>query len=385
MKLFKRFLFAKWIFNKPRKNDILIYDRESEWIARFLFSKKSYEILDVRYESINIYIFYITFLKVGIKNFVQNYKKNFMKLVSPKIVFTAMDNYLAFYKLKNIYDKPFYISVQNGMRNYEFYNECKKYIQKTTAKLKADHIFFFGKNEKERCSKIIEGNIHCSGSLLNNHYLISARKVKKKISSIMYISQYSVASHDQASTFAKNSFKKDIRIFNYLIRFCEKKNIKLSFCAKVATSLETFYRNKLNKGNWIYRPKVSEFKTYKTLNKQQMIVFRYSTLGFEALAKGIKCVASSEHFPIRGSNVNYPKSGLFWTNSKNYDDLEKTLNRVIGFSNKRWKKIVDKYSTEILSYDPTNTKIKKILKNILKKNTNKLKTNKQTLKYMRST
>ena len=89
MKLFKRFLFAKWIFNKPRKNNILIYDRQSVKRARFLFSKKSCEILDVRYESINIYIVCITFLKSGIKNFVENYKKFFIELVSPKIVFTA--------------------------------------------------------------------------------------------------------------------------------------------------------------------------------------------------------------------------------------------------------------------------------------------------------
>ena len=143
---------------------------------------------------------------------------------------------------------------------------------------------------------------------------------------------------------------------------------------------ESLSRSFFVKDNLIFHSRVNREKTYKTINKQQMIVFHFSTLGFEALAKGIKCVSSYKCFPMRGSNVKYPKSGLFWTNSKNYYDLEKTLNRVIGFSNKRWKKIVDKYSTEILSYDPRNVKIKKILKNILKKNTNK-----QTLKYMYST
>ena len=47
--------------------------------------------------------------------------------------------------------------------------------------------------------------------------------------------------------------------------------------------------------------------------------------------------------------------------------MEKILNRVINTSKKNWKKVVRKYSSEIMEYDPKNKKIKKILKNILKK------------------
>ena len=130
LKIFKNLIFSKWNFKKPNKKNILIYDRASEHFSRYLFPKKSYEILDSRYESTNIYIFCITFLKSGIKNFKDNYKKNFIEFVSPKIVFTSIDNNPAFYNLKNIYDKPFYISVQNGMRNNIFYKECKKIIQR---------------------------------------------------------------------------------------------------------------------------------------------------------------------------------------------------------------------------------------------------------------
>ena len=46
--------------------------------------------------------------------------------------------------------------------------------------------------------------------------------------------------------------------------------------------------------------------------------------------------------------------------------MEKVLNRVLNTSNKKWKEIASKYSFEIMSYDPKNKKVKKILKNILK-------------------
>ena len=367
--IFKNLIFAKCIFKKPNKKKILIYDGYSESFARCFFPKKSYEILYCRYESINIYIFCMTLLKSGIINFKDNYKKKFIESVSPNIVFTSIDNNPAFYNLKNIYGKPFYISVQNGLRSNFFYKDCKKFIKRTKKKLKADHIFLFGKNDKKRFSKIIEGNIHCSGHVVNNHYLI--KPSQKKINSIMYISQYRW--HEEGKKTSRNSafwaeiLEQDKRIFGYLNKFCKKRNIKLIYCAKIGISFEPYLRNILVKGDWIYFPNINKFKTYKNLNKQQMVVSRDSTLGFEALAKGLKCAFLYEHFPAKDCIVKYSKSGVFWANTKNYYDSEKILTRVIGFNNKRWKKIVNKYSAEILTYDPANAKMKKILKDILKK------------------
>ena len=153
MNLFFKLIKAKWVFNKPNKKNILIYDRHSVDYSQFLFSKKNCEILDVRYESINAYVFCATFLAFGIKNFKENYKKKFIEFVSPKIVYTAISGTFAFFKLKNLYNKPIYICDQHGMskvgnsyKESEFYEEAKKYMQKTKKTLRADHIFFFGKN-----------------------------------------------------------------------------------------------------------------------------------------------------------------------------------------------------------------------------------------------
>ena len=149
----------------------------------------------------------------------------------------------------------------------------------------------------------------------------------------MYISQYKLSIHNEPDS-PLNTFEEDKRIFNHLIKFCKKKNIKLSLCSndldkKNGTTLESYYRKNLIKGNWIYLPQGSKMNTYTNLNKRQMIVFGYSTLGFEALAKNLKCAIFYKYFPIIGSYVKYPKSGPFWTNEKSYEALEKILNRVI--------------------------------------------------------
>ena len=357
---------AKWVFKKPSKKKILIYDGVTQ--AEFIFSKKNYEILHVRYESINLYVACTTLLTFGIKNFKNNYKKVFMMFVLPIVVYTGIDNNPAFYKLKDIYNLPIYISAQFGMRSNEFYNECKQYIKKKRKKLKADHIFVFCEKEKERLLQIIEAKIHVVGSVRNNKFPIQSKGINKKIKSIMFISQY-VPSMKNEPNLPYNIFKvrKEKQIFNYLVKFCEKKKIQLNFLSKAKAEdlAESFFRNYFIKGNWIFHHHVNLEKTYKIINKQQMIVFHFSTLGFEALAKRIRCVSFNNYFPIKGNHINYPKAGAFWSNSTSYLEFKKTLNKVIGFSNKHWKKIAKKYSSEILSYDPNNYKIKKILKSVL--------------------
>ena len=96
-----------------------------------------------------------------------------------------------------------------------------------------------------------------------------------------------------------------------------------------------------------------------------MIVFSWSTLGFEALAKGIKCVSFHKFFPSKGANIKYAKTGFFWSSLKNYYQFKKMLIRVISVSDSKWKKIANKYSSEILDYDPDNKNVKKILKKII--------------------
>ena len=106
-----------------------------------------------------------------------------------------------------------------------------------------------------------------------------------------------------------------------------------------------------------------------------MVVFHSSTLGFEALAKGIKCASFNKVFPIPDEinafdekkkihiNFNkYPRKGPFWTDSESYSDYVEVLDKVIGFSNNEWKKIVKKYSYEIVSFDYRNNKLKKNIK-----------------------
>ncbi len=357
-----KLITSKWVFLKPNKKKILIYDRVSKDFLNVFFNKNDYEVLDVRYESINFYVIISTLLKCRFSNFVSNYKKTYIEVVSPKIVVSAIDNDIGFFKLKDIDQKPKYICFQNGLRTNDFYIQCKNYIKKYKKKLRIDHFFLLGSNEKKRMIKIIESEFYCLGSIKNNYYPIKKKKTVKKISSIMYVSQFNLDMYNRSFY---ETFNEDKKIFNFLYKFCEEKKIKLIYGSKLDLSMEKYIRNNLPKGDWTYHPRLSAKKTYKNLNNQEMIVFSWSTLGFEALAKGIKCVSFHKYFPSIGSNVKYPQTGFFWSSLKNYSQFKKKISKILSTSDSRWKKISNKYSSEILDYDPDNRNVKKMLKKII--------------------
>ena len=92
-----------------------------------------------------------------------------------------------------------------------------------------------------------------------------------------------------------------------------------------------------------------------------MIVFTHSTMGFEALSKGIKVLAIYSHFPEKSTSLNYKRKGQFWSNAMSYPDFEKLIKKVMKYSDRKWANIVKKYSSEIMFYDHENKRKIKII------------------------
>ena len=113
---------------KPKKSKILIYDALSVKYAKNLFKNLPMTVFHTRYEGLSIYILFKTFLK-KVFPILKKITKNFFLFVNPKIIYTAIDNNIGFYKLKTLFPKAYYIADQNGMRDKKFVNECKNFIK----------------------------------------------------------------------------------------------------------------------------------------------------------------------------------------------------------------------------------------------------------------
>ena len=145
IKIIKKILKFQLNFKQPKKDRILVYDRESIKFARVLFKRNYFITFDVRCESINLYILLSSMIKYGFKNLRQNYKYEYFKTVEPKIIYTSIDNNLGFFKLKYLYPKALYVADQNGIRDSKFFNECKKHNKLNKLKKLYIDIFLFWK------------------------------------------------------------------------------------------------------------------------------------------------------------------------------------------------------------------------------------------------
>ena len=373
--LTKKIISIKWKLTKPKKKRFLIYNGICANVLYKIIKIEESEILHVRFESINLFILFFTFCKSGFKNLKMNYKINYIKHVNPKFVVTNIDNDPSFYKLKNIFPSPCYISIQAGMRTTKQYYVLFDKNQNLKP-LNVDHLFVFGKSIKEKILENFKFNITITGSVLNNYYKKS-NNIKTE-NSILFISQTNLKEWNNLKKIPEN----EKIIFNLLYKFCKTKNLELHLLPK--NIIEKNYRKDLIKGDWKYintemvmpgEVNKDGKTSFSFVDNHKMVVFLYSTLGYELLARGVKCASFSygsldiswgkknKAFPIIpfGSLQKFENTGPFWTNEMDEELINKTLHNVYNFSDKEWIETTEEIMPEIMHYDPGNSLIKKVL------------------------
>ena len=355
------FFKSKWVFKKPDRKKILIYDGVgSELILKYVY-RSDCEIYYNRGESFNLYVLFYSIYKNGIYNLKKNYKKSFFNFVKPKIAITFIDNNSAFYKLKKEFPKIIFLSIQNGVRNKQDFIDIQKGNETNLA---SDYILTFSKNYSQKYAKFIKAKFIPIGSFKLN--LINLNCTEKK--DILFISKHK----DPDVPFNEH------QIIDFLIKYCKEKKINLDICFKtdLRKIFENIFKKKYNKINF----KFSKAKNYSyhLLKDYKLIFFTDSTLGYEALALGKKAVSCSYGSMkniewIRKNNIPRPltkfghpekfkNKGFFWINYFDTSELKKILNKTFQMSNKIWIKKSKKIINKIMSYDYGNKNFVNILK-----------------------
>ena len=91
-------------WRKPKKKEIIIYDKARTKVIEKYLDKKDYVILNVRYKnnnSINFYIIFKILLKFKLN--IKTYKNELINEISPKFVISMIDNNHGFYTLKKTF------------------------------------------------------------------------------------------------------------------------------------------------------------------------------------------------------------------------------------------------------------------------------------------
>ena len=156
---------------------------------------------------------------------------------------------------------------------------------------------------KIKCQNILIVKLFLQVLLKIIFFYLERKKDIKKTDSILFISQVKATSESDITPKYKIKIDNEIRIVKALENYCKRNNYLFKIAAKSTEEKMDFYKRKFGDGEWTIIPRKEEhtpaFPTpYDLVNNSSLVVFTNSTLGLEALVKGIRGVAfPPEEFP----------------------------------------------------------------------------------------
>ena len=361
----------------PSSSDIIIVDESgSGSIVPYLENLKV-TIIYTRGENINFPCFiYAVILRIfKFDCFYVSYIGAYIKLTSPKLLITFIDNNPSFYKLSNYFPNIKTVFIQNGHRTvYLDIFESLSFNKKQHV----DYMLVFGNAVGELYSKYIGGNVIPIGSLKNNSISRNSYFSNKEKNKVVFISEFKAKKSDGSflPTYGIEHdlfYKAEKEILTFLSQWCLANNFKLEICGRSPleeSDIEfTFFKQILPSFSFEFFKKESTLSSYSCIDKAEIVVNVDSSLGYESLSRGNKTAC----FAIRSEILGWkdlcfgwpnklPVCGPFWTNEIDTNQFENIMNYLKNVSDKEWKNVVSEIlSDDIILYDDGNTKFKELI------------------------
>lgn len=367
---------AEKIWRKPKVAKILIYDRCGAEVLLGYVRKEDAEIMDVRGESINLYVLLKCILAFDLSG--ECYRNKYIAAVRPAVILTFIDNNPRFYELKRANPQAVTVFLQNGWRGEtaDVFGYLKQ--RPRDGNYRVDYMLTFGSAMGEKYREYIAGRVMPIGSIRCNQVLVSECADSR---SLVFISQYGVPLEDpdQAEFVSidgrpvtwRDFYSAEKTVVGFLARYCENRGLSLQICGRdpggTAEEYE-FFRETIGNRKWQYLPRDGHEGNYKLVDRATVVVGIDSTLVYESLARGKKTgVFSIRSDLLRDPAAKFgwpetlPDNGPFWTNQADENAFEKILDYLITVSDADWEKIRKEYVPNLIEYDPGNSRFTSLL------------------------
>ena len=377
---FRMFFFAKWNFFAPRKNNLLIFDRENSQYINRIFKKKAH-ILDVRGEQFNFVVLFKTLMGLKFNKFYYHYQINYIKSVNPDLIISGIDTSSFYLNLKKYFPNKKIILLQSSkISNYTgvFLNILKKINIKK--KFRLDYFFVTNESSISLFKKYIDCKFIVHGSFKNN-FIPKKINITKKFGLISQVSKY-----------GEKKFLSNLKNIIYIEKFFEKyteelvKNFIKIFPKEILYvipynfigSKDFIYEKKflLDLGK-NYKLKIKIFNkskpddAYKYLDKLNILFGLNSTLLYEAFARNKKILYCNSFLneKIKGYEFGWPNKKLHDSHISikrlNFQDFKKKLNNLVIMSDNKLNKYYKKIKIDIMEFDNGNQKLIKTIKKLI--------------------
>lgn len=366
-RLLKSLTRLRWRILPPRHKPVLLYFVTGADVIAPYFTSDEFQVLDLRESEVNLWVAMRCLLDRDLS--AQNYALIYIKIVKPKLVITFIDNFPAFFQVKNHFPEITTVLIQNGVRVdprdlFETASEASG-----SNKNCVDTMFVFGSAIGAIYAKYTDGEIVPIGSFKNN--LVAYTKSKTR--TVAYISTY--RSGLARTTVIPDSLpgfpiqygeivdRREQTII-FLANFCKKNDLGLVIIGKDEDfeGEKNYYRGLLKDFSWTISQRRTSTINYGVLDESEFAVFTSSTLGYESLARGKKTAAFLIDAEIIDSPsikfgwpVSLPDEGKFWTNRLDEKRFTEILDYLVNASSDDWEKVRSETMREIINYDPGNS------------------------------
>ena len=375
-RLIKSLTRLRWRILPPRHKPVLLYFVTGQDVIAPYFSSDEFQVLDLREHEVNLWVALWCFSDRDLS--AKNYALRYIQIVKPKLVITFIDNFPAFFQLKNHFPDITTVLIQNGVRV-----DPGDLFESTSEVLGlrnnfVDKMFVFGSAIGATYKKYTEGEIVSIGSFKNNLVPITESKTR----TVAYISTFrSGLSRTSVIPDSLPGFpiqygeiidRREQTII-FLANFCQKNNLDLVIIGKDEDfeGEKSYYDKLLKDFSWTIAQRQTATINYTVLDESEFVVFTSSTLGYESLARGKKTAAFLIDAEIIDSPsikfgwpVSLPDDGKFWTNRLDEKRFQEILDYLLTVSNADWDNVRSETIREIISYDENNSKFVQTLKSL---------------------
>ena len=360
-------------FDLPKKNNLLLYDEiHSDAFKKII--NKNFNTLEIRKKKIYfwIYLKQIIFLDFTFKT----YCKNYIKFTSPKVIITFNEARFDMYELKNSFEDVSFISLMNGTRFDYWFKKNKKLIPKN---LKCDYLIVLNKYFIPKYKKLFKSDYRVFGHFRNNSVKLKKTKFKKQF---LLISQVHDSPKTGTDSQITNFHFNLLKLINLYLSNSDKKiHILLRRTKKNPRyKIEVDFYKKIFKSNCIFHESLDWKKKYEILDKFENIVFTYSVMGYEAIARKKK-VAIFTPNKISNPETNKPsvfnfhfgwpapykkEYNFFSTRNFTYKEVARVLDNVNNCSQTDWNKKYYNVLRDQLHYDKNNENLRNLILKLMK-------------------
>ena len=359
-------LFQNFCFKNPPKSDIVIFDEtNSKFVSDYILDNLPYYIYETRpkiiFISLKVIYYFIKSLQSIDCKYVVSKNKKFralfgelsrhyylscFQLICPKIVITNIDNSGWYHWLSKKYIGAEFFAIQNGHRTNE---QLKKSVQQYH-----QHFFCFGEYDKSKYERFGHSVLNCYpiGSLklgIYDHYYKMDNKIIYDFSIVSQFRTFTFDKHSALNPDEKRVKTSQIKMYNYLSKYIQKKKIKACIILSSDQNNEIKWFRNIFHDNVDYIPNNAELLlSYKALQMSKISIGFNSTLISEAMCLNNKILRIDF---TESSDFNEYKP-MILLNNPTYQEMSERLDQLLAEPYDSYRKRTKEYASYVMNYDP---------------------------------